>query len=139
MNKSLHKKKKVFLEGPIPPSFIAESIEKHSSQTRINGHGIYLEQVQEYTKNGHQLISRRFSVDEARADEILYQLREDFFSRFSLTCLHIYQSLGEVRVGSISLFIFTSSEQENVAMEALSELIRRFKAEVPLMIEDISE
>jgi molybdopterin synthase catalytic subunit len=139
MNQPLHRKKKVFLEGPIPPSFIAESIEKHSSQTRINGHGIYLEQVQEYTKNGQSLLSRRFSVDEVKADEILYQLREEIFDRFSLTCLHIYQSLGEVRVGAISLFIFTSSEQENVAMEALSELIRRFKAEVPLLIEDIFE
>jgi molybdopterin synthase catalytic subunit len=139
MNQPLHRKKKVFLEGPIPPSFIAESIEKHSSQTRINGHGIYLEQVQEYTKNGQSLLSRRFGVDEVKADDLLYQLREEIFSRFSLTCLHIYQSLGEVRVGAISLFIFTSSEQENVAMEALSELIRRFKAEVPLLIEDIFE
>lgn len=139
MNQPLHRKKKVFLEGSIPPSFIAESIEKHSSQTRINGHGIYLEQVQEYTKNGQSLLSRRFSIDEEKAEDILYQLREEIFSRFSLTCMHIYQSLGEVRVGAISLFIFTSSEQENVAMEALSELIRRFKAEVPLLIEDIFE
>lgn len=139
MNQPLHRKKKVFLEGPIPPSFIAESIEKHSSQTRINGHGIYLEQVQEYTKNGQSLLSRRFSIDEEKAEDILYHLREEIFSRFSLTCMHIYQSLGEVRVGAISLFIFTSSEQENVAMEALSELIRRFKAEVPLLIEDIFE
>ena len=124
MTQPLHRKKKVFLEGPIPPSFIAESIEKHSSQTRINGHGIYLEQVQEYTKNGQSLLSRRFSIDEVKAEDILYQLREEIFSRFSLTCMHIYQSLGEVRVGAISLFIFTSSEQENVAMDALSELIR---------------
>lgn len=139
MTQPLHRKKKVFLEGPIPPSFIAESIEKHSSQTRINGHGIYLEQVQEYTKNGQSLLSRRFSIDEVKAEDILYQLREEIFSRFSLTCMHIYQSRGEVRVGAISLFILTSSEQENVAMDALSELIRRFKAEVPLLIEDIFE
>lgn len=139
MTQPLHRKKKVFLEGPIPPSFIAESIEKHSSQTRINGHGIYLEQVQEYTKNGQSLLSRRFSIDEVKAEDILYQLREEIFSRFSLTCMHIYQSMGEVRVGAISLFILTSSEQENVAMDALSELIRRFKTEVPLLIEDIFE
>lgn len=139
MDQPLHKKKKVFLDGPIPPSFIADSIEKHGHQTKIKSHGIFLEQVQEYIKNGEKLESRRFSVNEAQADEILFRLREDVFSRYSLTCMHIYQSLGDVRVGSISLFIFTSSEEENVAMEALSELIRRFKAEVPLQIEDIFE
>jgi molybdopterin synthase catalytic subunit len=53
--------------------------------------------------------------------------------------MHIYQSLGDVPVGSISLFIFTSSGQENIAMEALSELVRRFKSEVPLQIQDIFE
>lgn len=139
MEQPIHRKKKVFLEGAIPPSFIADSIEKHSRQTSIKSHGIFLEQVQEYVKNGEKLEFRRFSVQEQQAEDILLQLREDIFSRYDLTCMHIYQSLGDVPVGSISLFIFTSSGQENIAMEALSELVRRFKSEVPLQIQDIFE
>ena len=40
-----HKVKDIFVEGAIPPSFIAESIAKHATRTDIGAHEIFLGQV----------------------------------------------------------------------------------------------
>ena len=39
------KLKNIFVEGAIAASFIADSIQKHSSKTNIGGHSIFLGQV----------------------------------------------------------------------------------------------
>jgi molybdopterin synthase catalytic subunit len=37
------KPKNIFVQGPIAASFIADSIQKHSSKTDIGGHSIFLD------------------------------------------------------------------------------------------------
>ena len=39
------KSKTIFIEGPIKPDFIAQSIDKHSTKKDIGGHNIFLGQV----------------------------------------------------------------------------------------------
>jgi molybdopterin synthase catalytic subunit len=39
------KPKNIFVQGPIAASFIADSIQKHSSKHDIGGHSIFLGQV----------------------------------------------------------------------------------------------
>ena len=50
-----HKPKNIFVEGPIPSSFIGESIQKHSSKTDIGGHSIFLGQVRADIIEGKQV------------------------------------------------------------------------------------
>ncbi len=45
-----HKRKKVWVEGPISPAFIADSIAKHSSKTDIGAHSIFLGQIRQDEK-----------------------------------------------------------------------------------------
>ena len=42
-----HKPKKVFLDGPISPDFVAKSIASHSTKKDIGAHSIFLGQVRE--------------------------------------------------------------------------------------------
>ena len=43
----MKKIKDIFIEGPINPIFVAESITKHTVKTTIGGHSIFLGQIRE--------------------------------------------------------------------------------------------
>jgi molybdopterin synthase catalytic subunit len=124
--------KKVFLEGPIPPEKISKAIASHSTKMDIDGHSIFLAQVQQVQEDGSEIEGIDFSVDVEKAEAILYEIREETFSKFSLTCMHIYHSLGFVKPGELYLFIFTSSTDRTEAINACDYLVKRIKAEVPV-------
>jgi molybdopterin synthase catalytic subunit len=73
------------------------------------------------------------------ADPILFQIREDCFAKYELTCMHIYHSLGLVKSGEICLFVFTSSKHRKAAIEACDYLVERIKKEVPIWGKEIFE
>ena len=103
------KPKKLFLEGPIPPGFVADSIAKHSTMTAIGAHAIFLGQVRADAKEGNAVTAIHYSAYAPMAEQIMAGMRESFFDKYpDMTCLHIYHSLGEVKTGEISLFVFVS-------------------------------
>jgi molybdopterin synthase catalytic subunit len=61
-----------------------------------------------------------------------HEIREETFSRYALSCMHIYHSIGLVNAGEISLFVFTSSKHRGMATEACSYVVERIKKEVPV-------
>lgn len=124
------KPKKVFLEGSISPDKIASSIASHQSKTDISEHSIFLAQVKEDTSDGKAIRALDFSANEEAVEPILYEIRESAFTRFDLSCLHMYHSLGEVNVGEIYFFVFTSSPSKEVAGEACAYLVKEFEAKV---------
>ncbi|MFW6257738.1 MAG: molybdenum cofactor biosynthesis protein MoaE, partial [Prolixibacteraceae bacterium] len=54
------------------------------------------------------------------------------FAKFPVTCMHIYHSLGQVNVGEICLFVFTSAPHRREAIDACNEIVERIKAELPV-------
>lgn len=126
------KHKTVFMEGAISPEFIATSIAKHSAKHDIGAHSIFLGQVRNDVIENKEVKAIEYSAYSEMADEILHQIREDAFTKFSLTCMHIYHSIGKVRTGEISLFVFTSSKHRKDAIEACSYLVERIKKEAPV-------
>lgn len=131
------KPKQVFIEGPIQAAFIAESIQKHSQKTEIGGHGIFLGQVRNDRIEDHTVVAIEYTTYEEMANSVLHQIREDAFARFNLTCLHIYHSLGTVKAGELSLFVFASSAHREAAMAACKWLVERIKNEVPIWGKEI--
>ena len=117
-----HKRKNIFVSGPITPEKIAASIQKHSSKTSIGGHSIFLGQVSAHQKEEGIVQAIDYTADEALALEKAEKIREEIFARHPLTCMHIYHSLGMVRAGEIRLFVFTSSEDRKNAIDACGEL-----------------
>lgn len=132
INMSERKQKNIFTAGAIPASFIAESIQKHSTQKAIGGHSIFLGQVRaDETENG-MVSAIEYTAFEDMANEKMHQIREDIFSKYPLTCMHVHHSLGTVAAGEICLFVFTSSAHRKAAIDACEETVERLKAELPV-------
>jgi molybdopterin synthase catalytic subunit len=138
-NMSERKIKNIFSQGPISATFIAESIQKHSSQTAIGGHSIFLGQVRaDETENG-KVKAIAYTTFEEMALEKMHQIREDIFAKYPLTCMHVHHSLGEVLAGEICLFVFSSSAHRKAAIDSCNEIVERIKAELPIWGKEIME
>ncbi len=131
------KPKKVFVDGPILPEKIANSISSHQSKTDISEHSIFLEQVKSKAIDDNELHAITFSVDETDIEEILYDIRESAFTKFNLSCLHMYHSTGDVSVGEISFFVFTSSPDKNEAAAACTHLVNEFRHKVKISASEV--
>lgn len=129
--------KNIFIQGAISADFIAESIRKHSVKKEIGAHTIFLGQVRADMINGQEVESIEYTTYEEMALEKMSEIREDIFSRFELTCMHIYHSLGKVPAGEICLFVFTSSPHRKAAIAACEELVEKIKAELPVWGKEI--
>lgn len=131
------KKHKVFVNGPISPSFIGDSIAKHSTKTSIGAHDIFLGQVRNDIINDKTVNSIEYSAHEEMAEEKFHEIREAAFAKYNLTCMHIYHSLGTVKAGEISLFVFVSSKHRKDAFDACRDIVDQIKANVPIFGKEI--
>ncbi len=129
--------RKVFISGPISPVFIGESIAKHSTRMNIGAHSIFLGQVRNDEKDNRIVRAIEYSAYIEMAEDKFKQIREDAFSGFDLTCMHIYHSLGKVNAGEICMFVFTSSKHRKEAMEACTYIVDRIKSDVPIWGKEI--
>lgn len=135
--------KKIFKQGPIDPLFVGESISKHQNKTDIGAHALFLGQVRADEKDGGRVAWIDYTAYEEMAEKKVHEIREAAFDTWPLTCMHIYHSLGAVKAGEISFFVFVSSPHRDAAFEALRHIVDRIKAEVPIwgreVLEDGSE
>jgi len=129
--------KTYFIKEAINPEFIAEQIARHSSKHDIGGHSIFLGQVRADDINGKKVELIEYSAYEEMANKEISKIREAAFSKRSLTCLHIYHSLGQVKAGEISLFIFVSAKHRKEAIAAMTELVEDIKYKVPIWKKEI--
>lgn len=131
--------KKIWVEGAIPPQLIADSIAKHSSKTDIGAHSIFLGQIRADQIDGKTIHSIEYTAYEELVNNKMTEIREAIFEKYSLTCMHIYHSIGTVRVGEICLFVFTSSGHRKAAIAACEEVVERIKKELPIWGKEIFE
>ena len=124
--------KNIFIDGPISTEKIANSIAAHQSKTNIGAHSIFLGQVRADETNLGKVKAIEYTAYKEMALELAHSIREDIFSQYDLTCMHIYHSLGKVEVGEMCLFVFTSSKRRKAAIDACSELVERIKNELPI-------
>lgn len=130
----MKKKKKhtVFIQGPISPSFIADSIAKHSSKTKIGAHSIFLGQVRADVNGGKTVKGIDYSAYIEMAEDAIYEIREHAFSKYKLTCMHIYHSIGTVNAGELCLFVFVSAKHRKEAFDACEEIVENIKKNTPI-------
>ena len=126
------KPKNIFMLEAISSAFIADSIQKHSTKTNIGAHNIFLGQVRNDVIEGKQVVAIEYSTYEEMALEQMHKIREAIFQKYQLTCMHVYHSLGMVKAGEISLFVFTSSEHRKAAIDACEEVVEKIKKELPV-------
>ncbi len=131
--------KNIFVEGPILPAFVGESIRQHSQKKNIGAHDIFLGQVRADEINGKKITAIEYTTYQEMALEKMDEIRESIFSKHSLICMHVYHSLGIVNAGEISLFVFASSAHRKTAFEACRETVERIKLELPVWGKEIFE
>lgn len=124
--------KNIFTEGAISPTFIAESIAKHSTKKDIGAHSIFLGQVRADVIEDKTVAAIDYTTYQDLALQKMHELREAIFDKYELTCMHVHHSLGEVKAGEICLFVFTSSKHRKIAIDACAEVVERIKAELPI-------
>lgn len=135
----MKKKKKVFIKGAIEPAFIADSIAKHQSKHDIGAHNIFLGQIRADQVDSKSVTAIQYTCYQEMADKKLDEIREEAFNKFDLTCMHIYHSLGEIKVGEICFFVFVSSQRRKQVYEATQWLVNQVKEEVPIFGKEIFE
>ncbi|WPY99780.1 molybdenum cofactor biosynthesis protein MoaE [Christiangramia sp. OXR-203] len=133
------KPKKVFVQGAIPPEKIAKSIANHQSKTNIGAHSIFLGQIRADEVDGKIVQAIEYSAYEEMAEQVFHEIREKAFSKFDITCAHIYHSKGRVNSGEICLFVFTSSAHRKIAIEACNFFVEEIKAKVPIFGKELFE
>ncbi|MGE5519234.1 MAG: molybdenum cofactor biosynthesis protein MoaE [Candidatus Dadabacteria bacterium] len=133
------KPKNIFTHGPINADFVAQSIQKHSTKTHIGAHSLFLGQVRSDLINGKTVVAIEYTTYEEMALKKMQEIREEIFSKYPLTCMHIHHSLGTVEAGAISLFVFTSSAHRKAAIDACEEVVERIKKELPVWGKEIFE
>jgi molybdopterin synthase catalytic subunit len=133
------KLKNIFVEGAISAEYIAEQIQKHSTKTGIGAHNIFLGQVRADVIDEKIVAAIEYTTYETMVLEKMHEIREEIFRKYELTCMHVYHSLGKVKVGEISLFVFTSSERRRPAIDACNEVVEKLKKELPVWGKEIFE
>ena len=133
------KPKNIFVHRAIDAAFIADSIKKHSTKTNIGAHSIFLGQVRNDILNDKIVTAIEYTAYEEMALEKMHEIREAIFDKYTLTCMHIYHSLGIVKSGEISLFVFTSSAHRKAAINACEEVVERIKKELPVWGKEVFE
>ena len=128
-----------FKQGAISSDFIGESIAKHQSKTAIGAHNIFLGQVRADEIKGKTVSAIEYTAYKDMANQKFHEIREAAFSRFNLSCMHIYHSLGEVKVGEICLFVFVSSPRRKEVFKALEYVVEEIKADVPVFGKEVFE
>jgi molybdopterin synthase catalytic subunit len=126
-------KHKVLVHGPVTPDFIAKSIAGHAKKTDIGAHAIFLGQIRK-DQNSEGLVVKDivYTAHEEMAENAFYEIRENAFAKYDIVCMHIYHSLGEVKVGEISLFVFVSCKHRADSFRAIEEIVEGIKASVPI-------
>ena len=131
--------KTYFIDGKIDPVFIGEQISGHGKKHAIGAHSIFLGQVRADEIDGKKVTAIEYSAYEEMANTEFGNIREDAFSKWDLTCLHIYHSKGLVKTGEISLFVFVSSAHRKDCIDAMTQLVEDIKHKVPIWKKEILE
>jgi len=131
--KITHKKRDIFMEGPIPASFIAESIAKHATRTDIGAHELFLGQVRADRTGEKQVEAIEYTSYRDMANEQMSVIREEAFARWpEMTCLHVYHSQGIVPAGALCFMVLASTPHRQQAREAVAYVTDEVKKRLPI-------
>ncbi|MEZ4737939.1 MAG: molybdenum cofactor biosynthesis protein MoaE [Flavobacteriales bacterium] len=137
-----HKVKDIFVDGPIDPAFVGTSIAKHATRMDIGAHEIFLGQVRaDIAVDGNRTSTVKaieYSTYRDMALERMTAIREEAFTKWpSMTCLHVYHSIGLVPAGRLCFMVFASAPHRMAAREAVAWVVDQVKKELPIFGKEV--
>ena len=125
--------------GQLGAMWVPIEVIRRSYRNYIGAHNIFLGQVRADEINEKTIRSIQYTAYKDMANQKFHEIREAAFSKFNLSCMHIYHSLGEVKVGEICLFVFASSPRRKEVFKALEYVVEEIKADVPIFGKELFE
>ncbi|MDQ3100897.1 MAG: molybdenum cofactor biosynthesis protein MoaE [Bacteroidota bacterium] len=135
--KGTHKERNIFIDGPIDPLMIAKSIASHSGNSSIGAHEFFLGQIRGDVIEGIPAEAIEYNAYKEMALAEMLLIREETFSRWPITCLHVHHSLGRIPTGAICFMVFASSPHRNAAREAVAYVTDQVKERLPIFGKEI--
>ena len=133
-----HRKRDIFVEGAIAPSFIADNIAKHATRHDIGAHEIFLGQVRADVIDGRSVDAIEYTAYADMANEQMTAIREEAFARWpEMTCLHVHHSLGTIKAGELCFFVFASASHRQQAREAVAYVTDEVKTRLPIFGKEV--
>ena len=133
-----HRKRDIFVEGAIAPSFIADNIAKHATRHDIGAHEIFLGQVRADVIDGRSVDAIEYTAYADMANEQMTAIREEAFTRWpQMTCLHVHHSLGTIKAGELCFFVFASASHRQQAREAVAYVTDEVKKRLPIFGKEV--
>lgn len=133
-----HRKRDIFVEGAIAPSFIADNIAKHATRHDIGAHEIFLGQVRADVIDGRSVDAIEYTAYADMANEQMTAIREEAFTRWpEMTCLHVHHSLGTIKAGELCFFVFASASHRQQAREAVAYVTDEVKKRLPIFGKEV--
>ena len=139
MSTATKEKPKYLIEGRISPELISTQVQNHQKKTGIGAHTLFLGQVRADEIDQKRVIAIEYSAYVEMAEKEIANIREKTFEKYDMSCLHIYHSLGEVKVGEVSLFVMVSTAHRQDTFSALEFIVEQIKHKVPIWKKEIFE
>jgi molybdopterin synthase catalytic subunit len=121
-----------FIEGPVTPWRIAETIAKFGVQGQSGAHSIFLGQVRADEVGGSRVMAIEYSAFREMAIPVLEEIRQSVLTTHGLHNLTIFHSTGRVNTGEVCFFVMATGGHRTGAMAACSEAVNRIKSAVPI-------
>lgn len=132
-------RRSLFIQGPISVAFISAQIRKHQFKTDIGANQIFLGQVRaDQTTNG-LVTGIEYTAYEQMALDVMEEIRASLFEKYPIRCIHVYHSLGLVKPGGCSLFIYVSAAHSEAAFFACQELLSKVKKQLPIWGKEVMD
>ena len=132
-------RRSLFIQGPISVEFISAQIRKHQFKTDIGANQFFLGQVRADQTAGGFVTGIEYTAYEDIAHSIMEQIIASLIEKYPIRCIHVYHSLGLVKPGGCSLFIYVSAAHSEAAFFACQELLSKVKKQLPIWGKEVMD
>ena len=122
----------LFIQGAIPPQFIADTIAGQQAASGTGAHDIFLGQVRADVIENKTVSAIEYTAYEQMANQKFHEIMESARAKYDLSGLCIRHSLGSVAVGEVCLFVMVSSAHRKAVFDGLHFVVEAIKREVPV-------
>src|SRR5690242_16040758 len=118
-----------FINGPIDPALITDTIREVASLTDAGGHSIFLGQIRNDRSENGSVTAIEYTSYEEMAETSITKICDDARKKYDIAFIRVRHSLGTVHVGELCIFVFTAAAHRKAAIDACTEIVERIKAE----------
>ena len=126
-----------FIQGPISTDLISTVLKKYKVDVATGAHQIFIGQVRADLIDGKKVKAIEYSAQREMSIKIFEQIENHTRTKFNLSSIQIFHSLGIVRIGEICLFASVSSKRRKNVQLAIKFLVEEIKAKTPIFGKEI--